>query len=258
MAAVSEDIQEHVRTDLKASVAQAKEAAQEVAEEVKEVIMAAKNTAVQGLEALLGESHRWLWLVIAIISLVGLLLLIMAIALFFTHNASGGMASASGGVGGIVSALLGYFGLGKLQEVKEKKTEKIEEDHNAAAEAAKTKVNSQAAPAPAEATPAGSGMISRLESGAQQAGKTLLEALERGYEQARIELDGLNRSVAVAYPLVEFFVLTFVLKSEAAFLTQIIWSGTEREEELKRVVRAAFGPLAVFITPTSKEKPEDT
>ena len=38
----------------------------------------------------------------------------------------------------------------------------------------------------------------------------------------------------------------------AAFLTEIIWSGKLREEEIKRVVRAAFGSLAVFITPSEQ------
>ena len=85
----------------------------------------------------------------------------------------------------------------------------------------------------------------------------LLKAFERGYEQIRIELDGLNRSVAVAYPLVEFFGLTFQWQSEAAFLTNIIWSGAEREVEIKRVMRAAFGPLTLFISPSAGSSKSD-
>ena len=80
----------------------------------------------------------------------------------------------------------------------------------------------------------------------------VLKAFERGYEQIRIELDGLNRSVAVAYPLIEFFGLTFRWQSEAVFLTNIIWSGMEREVEIKRVMRAAFGPLTLFISPSAE------
>jgi hypothetical protein len=96
----------------------------------------------------------------------------------------------------------------------------------------------------------GTSLLTRIEGTAQETGKLVLDALERGYKQARIELDGLNRSVAVAYPLVEFFGLAFTLEADTAFLTEIIWSGRVREEEINRVVRAAFGSLAVFITPS--------
>jgi hypothetical protein len=52
--------------------------------------------------------------------------------------------------------------------------------------------------------------------------------------------------------------VTFQLKSDADFLTDIIWSGTQRAEEIKQVMRAAFGPLAMLISPSSSDSKIDS
>jgi hypothetical protein len=196
-----------------------------------------------GLEEVFSSCKKYIWLIGGAILVVALVLI--SVALIYPN--SDGMAKMSGGFGlsGILSVVLGYFGLGKVQNVKAAQKDAVADKHDSAA----TKVETQAA----AGAPAGdASLLTRIEGAAQQTGKIVLEALERGYEQARIELDSLNRSVAVAYPLVEFFGLAFTLESDAAFLTEIIWSGKVREEEIKRVVRAAFGPLAVFITPSGQ------
>jgi hypothetical protein len=241
---VTDEIQQGLHKDFGAGVHQAQQMMKEMAQEVKDAITVAKETAVNGLEELFKSCKKYVWLVGGAILLFALVLI--SVALIYGLNDSG-LAKMSGGVGisGVLSAVLGYLGLGKLQKVKADQQTAVKVDHATA----ETKVTDQAT---AGANAGGVSLLTRIEGAAQQTGTLVLQALERGYEQARIELDGLNRSVAVAYPLMEFFGLAFTLESDAAFLTEIIWSGKVREEEIKRMVRAAFGPLAVFMTPSEE------
>jgi len=102
-------------------------------------------------------------------------------------------------------------------------------------------------PANPTANTESSNLLSRMEGAVQNAESAALAAFQRGYEQMRIELDGLNRSIAVTYPLVEFFGKELKLDSNVDFLTDIFWNGTKREEEIKRVIWAAFGGLALIV-----------
>ena len=59
----------------------------------------------------------------------------------------------------------------------------------------------------------------------------------------------LGRSVAVSYPLVEYFVLNQAWKDFGAdvdFMDKIVWDETDRHEEIVRVASAAFGAIGVF------------
>jgi hypothetical protein len=251
MQDVMEEIQESVRTDFGAGVRQAERAIKEVAQEVKEAIEVVGETAVAGLESLFKSFVRSYWPILGAIVLLFFVLVIIAVMAPPDYGKDTA-AAASGGVGitGIISAILGYIGLGNLTA---KKTEQQTAVQNGK-ESAKTMVDTQTATTTAGAA-GNSGsegsLLTRIEGAAQGAGAMVLQAFERGYKQIRIELDGLNRSVAVAYPLVEFFGMTFKLKSDADFLTDIIWSGTERAEDIKQVMRAAFGPLAMLISPST-------
>jgi hypothetical protein len=242
MRGVTANIQASVRTDFYGSVRQAEQTMKEVAQEVKVAIDTAQKIAVNGLEELFGSFKRVLVPVLVIIAVIFIGLLVYAWA--NNHLASGGA-----GVIGVISTILGYFGLGNLKSVKTAQQTAIQAENDAA----KTKVDNQTAAAgAAEATGAGgSSILTSIQGAAQQTGTIILQALERGYEPARIELDSLSRSVAVAYPLVEFFGINFTVESDVSVLTNILWSKGERDAEIERVTRAAFGPLSVFIVPAS-------
>jgi hypothetical protein len=245
MQDITVEIQKGLRTGFSESVQQAEKLAQALAKEASKAIQQARAAAVHGLDELLGLSKQRIYWVVGGVILVALLLGGIALAAGQNGNNSLGVFSGGATVSGVISAILGYFGLGKLQGAKEQRQAQVENAH----EAAETKVSKQAEGA-ADAGADGGGLLSRIEGAAGQAGSMIMKALTQGYEQARIELDGLGRSVAVAYPLVEFFGTSFQLGADASFLTEIIWSKMERNEEIARVTRAAFGPLAVFITPT--------
>jgi hypothetical protein len=85
------------------------------------------------------------------------------------------------------------------------------------------------------------------------AGTAIEESLQRGYERILIEFDDLNRYVAITYPLIEFFVWENFevggqpIKDGYDFLVNVFWSDSDLEDELKRVARAAFGPISSLI-----------
>jgi lambda repressor-like predicted transcriptional regulator len=85
------------------------------------------------------------------------------------------------------------------------------------------------------------------------AGTAIEESLQRGYERILIEFDDLNHYVAITFPLIEFFIWEQLemggkpVKDGYDFLVSVFWTGSDFEDELKRVARAAFGPISSFI-----------
>jgi hypothetical protein len=245
MQDINGKIQEGLQTSFSATVQEAEKLAKDVAQEAKEAIKSAKDSAVSGLEELFGLSRRRIfWLIGGVIVVFAVLLLSLFLVSYGDGKTTLAHMSGGAGISGLISAVLGYLGLGRLQAAKDEKQKDVAAQHDMANE----KVNEQA-----QASAGQMSLLTRIEGAAEQTGAMILQALTNGYEQARIELDGLGRSVAVAYPLLEFFGSAFELKEDVTFLTSIIWSKVERDEEITRVTRAAFGPLAVFIKPPNKD-----
>jgi hypothetical protein len=97
----------------------------------------------------------------------------------------------------------------------------------------------------------------RLGSLFGQAGEAIVTVFQDAYKQILIEFDYLNHNVAISYPLLEFFVtnspdISQDVKDGYYFLTNIVWTSKERQAELERVVRAAFGPLGALIGPLTQ------
>lgn len=84
-------------------------------------------------------------------------------------------------------------------------------------------------------------------------GTDIAQGLTRGYEQVLNEFNYLNYHVGITYPLVEFFIWEEIsfngnpVKDGYDFLVHVFWTSQDREEELKRVTRAAFGPIGAYI-----------
>lgn len=240
MQEVTAQIQTSLRTDFYGSMQQARQTMKQVAGEVKEALDTAREIAVSGVETLFGSFKRWLLIIVIIIVAI-------FVGLFLYSWADGNQQSNFGNlIGAAVSAVAGWLGLGSLRSEKAAQQTAIQ----AGASAAKSKVDSQAAAGATEAAgdgDGGSNFLTTVQGAAQQTGTIILKALERGYEQARIELDSLSRSVAVSYPLVEFFGINMTLEGDVSVLTDILWGEAQRDAEIERVTRAAFGPLSVFI-----------
>ncbi len=112
------------------------------------------------------------------------------------------------------------------------------------------------------ATPFVNGFLSKLSkigSFFGSAGTALEKALQDGYAQILIEFGYLNHNIGVTFPLIEFFVLEeieFSKPDENAahriedgydFLVNVFWTAEDRQEEIQRVARAAFGPIGAFV-----------
>jgi hypothetical protein len=162
------------------------------------------------------------------------------------------LASVAGAVGG--------FGLFRARQRNSESQTALDGEHGTA----KTRVNDSigqiqsvanadpsgaATGLPAAKTTPGTGLVARLENTFGTVSKAILDAFEKGYEQIRVDLAGLGYSVAVAHPLVEFFVLNISfenIRADYDFMMEIIWNHTDRKEEVMRVAYAAFGPLGMF------------
>ncbi|HEV2800299.1 MAG TPA: hypothetical protein VGW12_07370 [Pyrinomonadaceae bacterium] len=248
MRDVTAEIQRSLRTDLQGSLRRAEQAMKEVAEEVKGALDTAKDIAVGGLETLFGSFKRYLLLFGGII--FGIFVLMLVIGLTNESTAGTKEAGIIGTISTLLTSGLGLLGIKNLKDVKSAQQTAVQAGNNEA----KSKVDTQAAAAGASEAggdAGGSSILTTVQGAAQQTGTIILQALERGYKQARIELDGLSRSVAVSYPLVEFFGVNLTLEGDVAVLTDILWGEAQRSAEIERVTRAAFGSLSVFILPSA-------
>lgn len=97
--------------------------------------------------------------------------------------------------------------------------------------------------------------LGKLGSYFGAAGASIEQAIEHGYDQVLVEFGYLNHTIGITYPLVEFFVweeIAFGPKTNPIqdgydCLLQVFWTNEDRQAEIQRVVRAAFGPLGAFI-----------
>ena len=105
------------------------------------------------------------------------------------------------------------------------------------------------------------------------AGSALASSFREAYAQITIDFADLNHSVAITFPLVELFIehslenigatLTSgttasssggnsppadnLIRDGYDFLTKVIWTKQDRDDEIQRIARAAFGPLGLFL-----------
>ncbi len=97
------------------------------------------------------------------------------------------------------------------------------------------------------------GKLSKIGSFFGSAGTALEKALQDGYAEILIEFDYLNHNVGVTFPLIEFFVWEDIkfgdnpIEDGYDFLVNVFWTTQDREEEIQRVARAAFGPIGAFV-----------
>lgn len=243
MKEVTEKVQEKLKENFKGSLHQAETAMKEIADEVKQAISIAGKAALNGIEEMYQSYKRFL--IPAGIAIAAIFIVLVVIALMVGKEWIG--ATGGAGVTGLFTLVLGSLGLTSARGTKNSHELAIKNGQ----EAAQTIVENKTATVQNDnAANAGNSIMSRIQGVGQEAGKMMMQAINNGYEQIKIELSGLGRSAAVSYPLIEFFTLSFTLSAEGEFLTDIIWSGKDREEELERILAAAFGNMAMFISPS--------
>lgn len=98
--------------------------------------------------------------------------------------------------------------------------------------------------------------------------KELIEVFDNAYARVTIEFAHLNYAVSVADPLIQFFfeselatihrldgtTVDATIRGGYDFLTKVIWTGKDLEDEIERVVSAAFGPIGAFINGSTTNK----
>jgi len=238
---IMKDVTNKIQSSLHHDFTQTAEATlKSMADEVKVAVRGATDVAVVGLQSMFESTRGFLLPAIAVLGAVGVIALVLGALTAKTE-----MASGIGGVAGVVTAVMGWFHLSSVAKAKDAQQSAIQ----TASDATAARLQSAAATAPAAAASSGSGtFLDRVGGTMNDARGMTLTAFENGYKQIRIELGALGRSTAVAYPLVELFVTTFPgAEADRDFLTQIIWNRTDRDEEVERIISAAFGPLAVFM-----------
>ncbi len=96
----------------------------------------------------------------------------------------------------------------------------------------------------------GSPLIEHLKGVMGAVDTTFLKVLESATEQIQMDLAALNHQIGISYPLVDS-VIEFTglpaINTDFDFMSKVIWSTEEREEEVEGVVRAALGPLGMLI-----------
>ncbi|MPW23116.1 hypothetical protein GCT13_41695 [Paraburkholderia sp. CNPSo 3157] len=242
---VWDEIQAGLAVDVRQAIQRAESAAatlaQDAGEAVESVFVAAK------------------WFFIPLGIFVALVIIAALVVLVIPNLQVGGAAPGLGlaGAGAAIAASFKWLDFSRFKE----KT--------------KSDLNQKAANTTAPASTGddqGSGIAERLSALSHSMTTDALTAIKTGFAQVQTELDDLNRSVSVAYPLVDYIALA---RSQAnadsnttsetragtkggIFLKDIIWTSEERAEELKAVVRAAFGPVAVLAYSAAQHSKKDT
>lgn len=82
-----------------------------------------------------------------------------------------------------------------------------------------------------------------------RAADTVMDDFEKGFRQIQFDLRYLSRTVAVSYPLIEYFVQDDTIEhvhDPFDFIESIIWNKVEQKQEVLRVAYAAFGAIGSF------------
>jgi hypothetical protein len=87
----------------------------------------------------------------------------------------------------------------------------------------------------------------------------LEDAGQRAMSDIQQDLADLEQTLAVSYPLIDYFVQPTRTPGKAgqnaasdrpdsayAFLTKVVWNNEDRQQELMRVATAVFGPLGIL------------
>jgi hypothetical protein len=190
MTDVIEKVQVSLQSNFKQTINQTRVAVQEAADKLKEIASQTTATALSGLQEVF---KTWKRILIPIVGIV-VFLVVGLIILVLNNKLTPTVISSSGAGTGLVSIILGYFGLDRATRVKDKQTSKINENQSSLTE----KVDSGVLK-PLDNTSqqnASGNLLNQIQGAAEDSGKMLFAAFERGYDQIKLELADINRSAA--------------------------------------------------------------
>ena len=223
-------------------------AVEEAAVPIKKAIGQIEQDARQEIvSALFG-----LWPLLLIVVAVGLLG-VFAMVLAAAQHPGGWLDLAN--LPSVMATVFGGFGLWHIQRQRNASVATLDSRSVVAQNQVDDAISTLKSKA-ADSAPASGSSSQQPESLAGRMGRvfgteaaTVLKAFEDGYKQIQIDLADLGYAVAVAYPLVEYFVINPAFRTVRAdydFVIQILWDQTDRKAEVMRVAYAAFGPIGLF------------
>ncbi|MBK6326054.1 MAG: hypothetical protein IPF56_08950 [Chloroflexi bacterium] len=238
------DLRGLAQRDLPAAFQQASQQIDEMARDVAEFVASISGTATkvaqEGINRIFDSVHPVFWVIIGISAVVVVGLVGYAFATKQTDVLIGAMASMG-------TAVAGMFGIKRGSDSKDETKNNVQtqiEDQKTVKTQEMTNKTQQLQNAISQAR---TGLAGTASSALGQAGSFLVDAYENGLLRIQIELQSLNHSIAVAHPLVEFFIRNSNVESDLDFLTKVIWDKGSRETQLRNVVTAAFGPISILL-----------
>jgi hypothetical protein len=173
---------------------------------------------------------------------------VLTVVILIVYAISSGRAD---GIVGIITSLVtagaGALGIRQSGNSAQTSQQEVGQEIDKQRAAANQTIQQQQGSLQSSLASAGSQLAGAASSAFTQTGSYLVEAYEKGLARIQIELQTLNYSVSVAYPLVEFFVRRNDVQSDLDFLTTVVWDSGSREAQLRNVVTAAFGPVSILL-----------
>jgi hypothetical protein len=255
MSDVSQQLAQMTRADLPKALdsvrATTKQIADEVTKQTEQAIDEVRKTAVRQWDAI----HGALGNVAIAVAIAVVVVIVIGVVIAFSFGGPSPTQAVAGTTGGslvtaLVTAIGGWFGLQKVGQTKEAAKTEIETTTNA--EKGKVQVKAQEATTEGQSKimdtvgTLGHGMLTRAEGAAQQAASEIVAAFERAYAQVREELKRLGQTVAISYPLLEYFG-SAKRGGDERFVMKVLWPEGDRKEQVERIARAALGPLAMLV-----------
>jgi hypothetical protein len=190
-------------------------------------------------------------MMIAVLGMVGIFAVGAGIVLF--GQASSGQAAGSS-LAATLLAIVGGLGLWGTHTQARRVVSSLESPPNA--EPPHSGPEKSAAPAETPPVSQTSGpqpprrnLADRLGAIFGRAADTVMDDFEKGFRQIQFDLRYLSWTVAVSYPLVDYFVRNDTIaqvRDPFEFIESIIWTKLEQKQEVLRVAYAAFGAIGSF------------
>jgi hypothetical protein len=248
MSDVSKRLSELARTDLPKTLegvrATTRAIVSQVADQTKDAIDEVRHTAVRQWDAINKALGPAVWVIVAVIAILGVGA-VVALAMGATQVSAPALGSmlAAG-----VTAISGWFGLQSAKDNAKAQIDKTSAEQKSKVESATEHTQSQLMDS---VRSLGAGLLTRVEGAAHEAASEVLAAFERAYGQVREELKDLGHSVAISYPLLEYYGAN-ARGGDDKFVTQVLWPEEDRQQQVERIARAALGPLAMLIAPEAE------
>jgi hypothetical protein len=208
---------------------------------VADISQVATQAARQGISRLLRTINPILWIVIgvSVLTIVGLIVYVM-----LSHTNTQALL---GVFISLITAISGGLGIKWSGDTRTKSEQEVTDTIASAAQTNTKAIQEKKNGLQPDLGDVGTGLAGVVGGALGQAGNYLVDAYEKGLVRIQIELQSLNFSVAVAHPLVELVVRHYGVEGDLDFLNKVIWDNTSRQEQLQRVVTAAFGPISILL-----------